>query len=171
MLDATEDFFIKAKLTLWSTAATGATLGVSLWNRAHTDDDLGLTVLVAQGKPTAGGEFAHPAHGLAHQVEEGDVLIVNPLLTHGTAEFDYAEGDELREMVAFFLKTSVVTGLATGQAYAIHKNIATKPPGKAARRGGRGHASAAKKQKGALGGPSADGADGSGSEGMDSEHD
>tara|TARA_B110001452_G_scaffold226832_1_gene201447 strand:- start:733 stop:1065 length:333 start_codon:yes stop_codon:yes gene_type:complete len=33
VLDATDDFFIEAKLTLWSTAATGATLGVSLWNR------------------------------------------------------------------------------------------------------------------------------------------
>ena len=147
IFDATNDFFHNADLAFWARAATGATLGVSLWNRSHIDDDLALTVLVAQGGAAAGGEFAHAAHGLAHAVAPGDILVVNPLLRHGTAEFDYSEGDELRSMVAFFVKTTVVAGLVTGHAYAVEKGLVTKPPRKAKRRGGKGRAAAAAAKK------------------------
>jgi hypothetical protein len=70
-------------------------------------------VLVALGAPHGGGEFAHAEHGYAHAVRNGAILVVNPLAVHGTAEFDYLQGDDMRIMVAFFVKSSVVKGMAT----------------------------------------------------------
>lgn len=83
-LEATASFFYKEGLRSFAKAVTGATIGFSLWNRAHLDDDLGLTILVALGAPSRGGEFAHPEVGRAHHIRHGTVLVVNPRQMHGT---------------------------------------------------------------------------------------
>ena len=67
-LEATEHFFYLAGVLPWAPGMTSATIGYTLWNRQHKDDDLALTVLVALGAPHGGGEFAHAEHGYAHAV-------------------------------------------------------------------------------------------------------
>ena len=100
-LETTEDFFYVAGVRTFALGVTSATVGYSLWNRQHVDDDLGLTILVAMGTPHAGGEFAHGMMGYAHAVRAGAILIVNPLQPHSTAEFLYRQGNDSRRMVAF----------------------------------------------------------------------
>ena len=44
-LEATEHFFYLAGVLPWAPGMTSATIGYTLWNRQHKDDDLALTVL------------------------------------------------------------------------------------------------------------------------------
>ena len=44
-LEATEHFFYLAGVLPWALGMTSATIGYTLWNRQHKDDDLALTVL------------------------------------------------------------------------------------------------------------------------------
>ena len=139
-LEATEHFFFLADALCWAPGITSATIGYTLWNRQHKDDDLALTVLVALGAPHGGGEFAHAEHGYAHAVRNGAILVVNPLAVHGTAEFDYLRGDDMRIMVAFFVKSSVVKGMATGASHGRACGLAVPPACKPTHRG-KGRAS------------------------------
>jgi len=134
-LESTESFFYGARVRTWARGVTSATIGYTLWNRQHVDDDLALTVLVAIGAPHAGGEFAHAEHGYAHAVRNGAILIVNPLTVHGTAEFDYQDSDDMRIMVAFFVKKSVVKGLGTGASHGRASGLPVPPANKPTRRG------------------------------------
>ena len=134
-LEATEHFFYLAGVLPWAPGMTSATIGYTLWNRQHKDDDLALTVLVALGAPHGGGEFAHAEHGYAHAVRNGAILVVNPLAVHGTAEFDYLRGDDMRIMVAFFVKSSVVKGMATGASHGRACGLAVPPACKPTHRG------------------------------------
>ena len=131
----TEHFFYLAGVLPWAPGMTSATIGYTLWNRQHKDDDLALTVLVALGAPHGGGEFAHAEHGYAHAVRNGAILVVNPLAVHGTAEFDYLPGDDMRIMVAFFVKSSVVKGMATGASHGRACGLAVPPACKPTHRG------------------------------------
>ena len=97
---------------------SSATAGRMFWNVAHTDADLGLTILAALGSVSDGGSFAHPSVGVAHSIRPGCLLIVNPAKLHCTAEFKVGEGDPGRTMVAFFTKESVVLGAGTAGAAA-----------------------------------------------------
>ena len=133
--EATEHFFYLAGVLPWAPGMTSATIGYTLWNRQHKDDDLALTVLVALGAPHGGGEFAHAEHGYAHAVRNGAILVVNPLAVHGTAEFDYLPGDDMRIMVAFFVKSSVVKGMATGASHGRACGLAVPPACKPTHRG------------------------------------
>ena len=106
-------------------------------NRQHTDDDLGITMLVAHGEPAGGGEFCHSAHGRAHHVRRGDILIVNPAETHGTAEFRLTQGKAIRRMVAFFIKTSIVRAAGGAWAHAHACSLSVPGSSKKRRRGPR----------------------------------
>ena len=67
---------------------SSATAGRLFWNVAHTDADLGLTILAALGSVSDGGSFAHPSVGVAHSIRPGCLLIVNPAKLHCTAGRD-----------------------------------------------------------------------------------
>ena len=85
---------------------TSITCGHLFFNRAHEDDDLWLTVLVAVGECAAGGGFAHPSCGVVQAVRAGDILLVNPAVPHCTTEF----GDEhaTRCMIAVFVSVNAL---------------------------------------------------------------
>jgi len=136
-LDATEQFFYEHDIVTFAPAANGATIGELLWNRQHGDDDLGITCLVAHGEPAGGGEFCHSAHGRAHRVRSGDILVVNPAETHGTAEFELTQGREIRRMVAFFIKTAIVRAAGAAWAHARENNLPVPGACKKRRRGPR----------------------------------
>lgn len=125
-------------------------------NKQHEDEDLGLTMLACTGEPAGGGEFVHAAHGRAHRVHAGDVLVINPKKRHGTAEFELASGDSLRAMTAFFLKTDVVSALGLSAADAAVRGLAV--PGAQRKRTRR--ARGAKRKRGAEGAVEGRGAEG-----------
>merc|ERR1712032_516826 len=55
------------------------------YNRMHTDNDCGPTVLVRFRRMSKGGEFVHPMHGVGHVLEAGSIVVVNPSEKHCTA--------------------------------------------------------------------------------------
>ena len=77
----------------------------------------------------------HASNCYAHAVRNGAILVVNPLAVHGTAEFDYLPGDDMRIMVAFFVKSSVVKGMATGASHGRACGLAVPPACKPTHRG------------------------------------
>lgn len=112
---------------------TSGTGGQNFWNVVHTDSDLGLTILVAFGAVSGGGEFVHPQVGVAHDVRPGCIMVVNPKHAHATAEFQLAAGEH-RRMVAFFTKEAVVCGAGTAMAAAHRRGLEVWVPGKRSRK-------------------------------------
>ena len=93
---------------------TSMTCGHLFFNRAHADEDLWITILIALGDCARGGGFAHPGCGVVQEVRAGDVLLVNPAVQHCTTEF----GDEhaTRRMIAVFVSENAFRACATSVA-------------------------------------------------------
>ena len=110
---------------------TSITCGHLFYNRAHSDNDLWITILVALGDCECGGGFVHPGCGVVQAVRAGDVLVVNPCVEHCTSEF----GDELssRRMVAIFVSENAFRACATSVSVA-ESNALSVCQGKAKRR-------------------------------------
>ena len=134
-------FFRERNLRTYSEAAHGATAGYYFTNQQHTDEDDGYTLLSAIGQPSGGGEFYHADAGRAHVVCAGDILFVNPQSRHGTAEFRIEQGDAMRVMFAFFLKSESVVALGVGAADSEKRGLdqswRAAKPAKRAKRGAR----------------------------------
>lgn len=100
---------------------TSATCGHLFWNRAHTDDDAWITILVALGESAEGGGFAHPSCGVVQEVRAGDIFVVNPAVSHCTTKF----GDALanRRMIALFVSDNVLRACGTSAAVAKEEGL------------------------------------------------
>ena len=72
-----------------------------------------------------------------YRVRSGDILVVNPAETHGTAEFELTQGREIRRMVAFFIKTAIVRAAGAAWAHARENNLPVPGACKKRRRGPR----------------------------------
>jgi len=74
-VDAMREAFTEA---LFVSYLSQITIGSSLFNMCHEDEDLWVTILVAFGDCEHGGDFIHPTIGLGHKIMAGDILLVNP---------------------------------------------------------------------------------------------
>ena len=133
-------FFRERKLEhgLYAPAVNGSTLGLFYTNMQHGDDDVGFTMLPVGGQPSGGGEFYHGTVGRAHVLRAGDLMWVNPLKRHSTAEFRICEGDAERGMFAFFLKAALVRALGLSADDAKQRGLSqtgSQPKRKRAQRG------------------------------------
>ena len=95
---------------------TAVTVGVDFWPLSHIDNDFGPTVLVCVhlgNGPSRGGDFSFAADGHVVELRDGDVLVYNPLVVHGTTEFEYAHAADGCYMLAFFCSAKTLKGCAT----------------------------------------------------------
>jgi len=73
-----DDLYSMGLLYTFVDLFTSTSMGDLFVPRNHDDDDTWLSVLVAVGECSLGGGFAHPAQGVVHAVNPGDIFVVNP---------------------------------------------------------------------------------------------
>mmetsp|Transcript_38518 Transcript_38518/g.101620 ORF Transcript_38518/g.101620 Transcript_38518/m.101620 type:complete len:286 (+) Transcript_38518:562-1419(+) len=105
---------------------TSVSLGDAFVPRAHIDSDLWVTVLVATGTCTVGGEFAHPEHGVAHKIHAGDILVVNPAMSRCTAVM--SDPDASRRMIALFVSDNALKACLTSMEVATAEGLHAYTP-------------------------------------------
>mmetsp|Transcript_32381 Transcript_32381/g.96451 ORF Transcript_32381/g.96451 Transcript_32381/m.96451 type:complete len:157 (-) Transcript_32381:363-833(-) len=105
-----DDLYSMGLLYTFVDLFTSTSMGDLFVPRNHDDDDTWLSVLVAVGECSLGGGFAHPAQGVVHAVNPGDIFVVNPTQGHCTSIF----GDPLatRKMIAVYLSDNALKASA-----------------------------------------------------------
>ena len=104
---------------LYVKQVTSCTIGELFWPVSHVDKDLWYTVLVALDRGAgvvAGGDFAFPTLGWVLKLCDGDILIYNPTIHHGTTEFHVDSTSNSRLMLAFYFSKNAFRGACNVKA-------------------------------------------------------
>ena len=111
-------FLTDHSLWLFVEFISGATFGELFFPRQHVDPDAWYTVLVCldKGRGVRGGDFGFSAVGWVLKCEDGDVLVYNGLLHHGTTEFEVLGPNDSRMYIALFVKRETVEAAALSAA-------------------------------------------------------